>query len=246
MTGDQGAGAGGTRHVVAMGGGGFSQEPDNPLLDDFVLGLTGAERPRICFLPTPSGDDRGYVANFYDAFVERARPSWLPLFNRRDADLRAHLFAQDVIYVGGGNTANMLAIWRVHGVDAILREAWERGIVLAGLSAGAICWFSHGVTDSFGLDLGPLEGGLGLVEGSFCPHYDGEALRRPRYHDLVRDGLPAGWAADDGAAVHFQGAEPAEAVASRRHARAYRVELVDGSVVERELPTRYLGVTDPS
>jgi len=223
-----------------MGGGGFSQEPDDPRLDDFILGLTGRKRPRVCFLPTAAGDDRGYVANFYDAFVGKARPSWLPLFNRRDRDLRAFVLGHDAIYVGGGNTANMVAIWRVHGLDGILREAWEQGIVLAGLSAGAICWFSHGVTDSFGLELGPLEGGLGFIEGSFCPHYDGEALRRPRYHELVRAGLPGGWAADDGAALHFTGTELAEVVASRSGARAYRVQLRDGDVVETPLEARLL------
>ena len=180
------------RHIVAMGGGGFSMEPGNPLLDDYVLSLAPADRPRVCFLPTATSNVPLYLSMFYPAFARRAEPSHLDLFARDGRDLRSFLLEQDVLYVGGGNTANMLAIWRVHGVDTILREAWDRGVVLAGLSAGAICWFSHGVTDSFGTDLAPLEGGLGLVEGSFCPHYDGEALRRPRFHELVRAGLPDG------------------------------------------------------
>lgn len=214
--------------------------PGDRLLDDFVLSLTGRDRPGIAFLPTAGGDSPTYPGVFYDAFADRARPTWVPLFTRRPDRPPELLLEQDAIWVGGGNTLNMLAIWRIHGVDRILREAWQRGVVLAGVSAGAICWFSHGVTDSLGPELGPLEGGLGLVEGSFCPHYDGEALRRPRYAELVRAGLPAGWAADDGAAIHFSGTEPVEAVSSRAGARAYRVELRDGAVVETPLPTRSL------
>ena len=228
------------RHVVAIGGGGLALNPGDRLLDDYVLSLTGRDNPRICFLPTAGGDSAGWPGIFYDAFADRARPTWLPLFNRRVDRPPELLLEQDVIWVGGGNTLNMLAIWRIHGVDRILRQAWERGTVLAGVSAGAICWFSHGVTDSFGPQLGPLEGGLGLIEGSFCPHYDGEALRRPRYAELIREGLPAGWAADDGAAVHFAGTDLAEAVSARPGARAFRVELRDGEVVETPLPTRTL------
>src|SRR5919201_2079274 len=137
------------RHIVAMGGGGFSM--DDAVLDDYVLGLAAAERPAVCFLPTASGDADSYVVRFYAAFPpERARASHLPLFARDDRDPRAYLLAQDVVYVGGGNTVNMLAVWRAHGVDAALREAWEAGVVLTGLSAGSLCWFEGGVTDSYG------------------------------------------------------------------------------------------------
>jgi peptidase E len=229
------------RQIVAMGGGGFSMEPENPLLDDYVLGLTGMSRPRVCFLPTASGDDPTYVVNFYTAFAGRADASHLPLFSRRDEDVEPFLLGQDVIYVGGGNTENMLAIWRVHGVDRALRAAWEAGIVLAGLSAGSLCWFETGTTDSFGAALGRLSGGLGFLPGSHCPHYDGEATRRPAYHQLVADGLPGGYAADDGAALHFGGTELREVVSSRPEALAYRVERLDGAILETALPTRYLG-----
>lgn len=233
------------RHIVAMGGGGFSMEPENPLLDDFVVGLararSGLERPRVCFIPTASGDAPMYVRNFYDAFGSKAEASWLPLFMRDRRDLRAFLLAQDAVYVGGGNTENMLAIWRLHGVDAILREAWEAGVVMAGISAGSLCWFEAGVTDSFGLDLGPFHDGLGFLTGSHCPHYDGEALRRASYQRLVAEGLPAGVAADDGVALHFIGTDLAEVVTSQPEAGAYRVELVAGRVVETRLPSRYIG-----
>ncbi|MFW5921155.1 MAG: Type 1 glutamine amidotransferase-like domain-containing protein [Polyangiales bacterium] len=232
-----------TRQIVAMGGGGFSMEPDNPLLDDWLLGLAARERPRVCFVPTASGDSDGYVTKFYEAFADKpCEPRHLSLFRRRTGDLRALVLSQDIMYVGGGNTANMLAVWRLHGLDAILRDAWERGVVLCGLSAGSLCWFEGGVTDSFGRDLHALQDGLGLLEGSHCPHYDGEPERRPSYQRLVTDGtLPGGWAIDDGAAVRFEGTEVAEVVASRSEARAYRVAAGDDGAIERPVHTRYLG-----
>jgi peptidase E len=155
--------------------------------------------------------------------------------------LRDFVLLQDVIYVAGGNTANMLAIWRVHGFDTILREAWESGVVLAGWSAGMICWFDDGLTDSFGPELRALGTGLGFLPGSACPHYDGEAERRPRYRELIQAGMPGGYAADDRVALHFRGTELAEVVAARDDGAAYRVELVDGKVVETRLEARPLG-----
>jgi len=234
------------RTIVAMGGGGFSMEPDNPLLDDHVLrlarGRRGRERPGVCFLATASGDSEGYVANFYAAFSRRSEASHLALFDRKVDDIGTFLLDQDAVYVGGGNTANMLAIWRVHGVDRALRRAWEAGVVLAGLSAGGNCWFESATTDSFG-PLAALKDGLGLLPGSFCPHYDSEPARRPTFQRLIADGsLPDGHAAEDGAALVFRGTTLAEAVVSRPGARAYRVTRGAGdSAEESELPTRYLG-----
>jgi dipeptidase E len=231
------------RQIVAMGGGGFSQEPDNPLLDDFVLALSGRETPRVCFVPTASGDAQGYIDKFYEYFAEkRARASHLSLFRKSDVtDFKDFLLGQDVIYVGGGSTANMLAIWRVHGIDRILRAAWQKGVILAGISAGMNCWFQESVTDSFGGELMPLKDGLGLLEGSACPHYDSEPGRRRGYHGLVGEGkLAAGYAADDGAALHFIGTELAEVVASRPEARGYKVALQGGEVKEMVLASRCL------
>jgi len=234
------------RTIVAMGGGGFSMEPDNPLLDDHVLELAragrGRSRPRVCFVPTASGDADGYIARFYAAFARKAEAAHLALFTRTIVDLSPFLLEQDVVYVGGGNTANLLAVWRVHGVDRIMREAWERGTVLAGLSAGSICWFEGGTTDAFG-GLAALTDGLGLLPGSHSPHHDGEPGRRPAYHRLVADGtLPDGYAADDGAALVFDGTDLAEVVSSRPGARGYRVVRgASGEAVETELSTRYLG-----
>ena len=210
-------------HIVAMGGGGFFAERDSPL-DDFMLSLSSASRPRICFVPTPSGDsDRG-IAAFFEAFSRReCEPSCLRLFGVPERPVE-HLAAQDIVYVSGGNTANALAIWRAHGVDVALREAWERGAVVGGVSAGANCWFECSITDSFGPGLDPLHDGLALLPGSFCPHYDGEELRRPRYRALVDDGFPPGYAADDGVAFHFVGTELRDVVSSHPGASGYRVE----------------------
>ncbi len=229
--------------IVAIGGGGFASQPYNPLLDRFVLGLARTEVPRVCFLATASGDSEREVASFYRAFAEHAcLAADLALFDRKVGDLRAYLLEQDVIYVGGGNTLSLLGVWRAHGLDAILGDALDAGAVLCGVSAGMNCWFEASVTDSFGPRLSPLHDGMGFVTGSACPHYDSEEQRRPVYHRLVAAGFPDGYAADDGAALHFAGSDAlAEVVASREGARGYRVERrEDGAAVETTLPTRYL------
>ena len=231
-----------------MGGGGFSMEPDNPLLDDYILSRARRAKPRVCFLPTASGDAAGYVVRFYRAFAPRdciatdlmlIGGSNLPRQPANTADLAAFVAEQDVIYCGGGNTANALALWRTHGLDRVLRTAWEAGTILCGVSAGMICWFRASVTDSFGA-LARLDDGLDLLPFSACPHYDGEAQRRPTYHALVAAGMPAGYAADDGAALVFEDATLREVVSSRPNAAGYRVELRDGAIVEDKLPARYL------
>lgn len=194
------------RHIVALGGGGFSMEPDDPLLDDFILRLTRKRQPRVCFVPTASGDSDNYVARFYRAFpASRCEPSHLPLFHAGLPELNSFLAAQDVVYVGGGNTANMLAVWRVHGMDKALARSWRVGVILCGISAGALCWFEAGVTDSFGSTFSALDNGLGFLRGGFTPHYDGEPERRPTLHRLLARGFPATLAAEDGVALHFRG-----------------------------------------
>jgi dipeptidase E len=229
--------------IVAMGGGGYSSEPYNPLLDQFVLSLARRERPRVCFVATASGDGDGSVARFYRALAEHdCVPSDLALFDRKVGDLRSYILEHDVIYVGGGNTLSLLAVWRAHGLDVILGDALDAGAVLCGVSAGMNCWFEASVTDSFGPHLSPLNDGLGFVAGSACPHYDSEEQRRPVYHRLVAAGFPDGYAADDGAALHFTGSDAlAEVVAAEEGARGYRVQRrEDGAAVETALPTRYL------
>lgn len=232
----------GIGHIVAMGGGGFSMEPENPLLDRFALGLARRERPRVCFVPTASGDAESYIGSFYARFRKLpCMPTHLSLFKLPSADLRSFVREQDVIYVGGGNTRSMLALWRDWGLDHIFREAWDEGIVLAGLSAGSICWFEQGVTDSIPGDLTVLRC-LGFLAGSNCPHYDGEPARRPAYRTMVATGtIASGYACDDGVALHYAGTELAQIVSSRPHAVAYRVERVDGAAEETPLTPRYLG-----
>jgi dipeptidase E len=227
-----------------MGGGGFSMEPGNPLLDRFVVSLARSARPRVCFVPTASGDNESYALEFHRAFSALdCRPTDLGLFARRVPDLRSFVLEQDVVYVGGGSTANLLAVWRTHGLDRILREAWEAGVVLCGISAGMNCWFAESVTDSFDVArLAPLKDGLGWLAGSACPHYDGEEQRRPVFRELVASGeLSGGWAADDGAALVFAGEELEEVVSSRPRAAAYRVERDGEGVSERRVAARYLG-----
>lgn len=234
----------GTQRIVPMGGGGFSMEPRNLRLDRWLLTLARRPTPRVLFVPTASGDARDYIRRFYRAFGRlRCTPAHLTLFNRTADDLRELLTSQDLIYVGGGNTANMLAIWRLHGVDRALREAWDDGVVLCGVSAGALCWFEAGVTDSFGRALQPWTNGLGLLPGSFCPHYDGEATRRPAFQRMVTEGrLPAGIAADDGVALLFEGSQVSDVVRSRPRVQAYEVFTDHGRAVERAVPARLLPV----
>jgi dipeptidase E len=230
------------RQIIAMGGGGFSMEPDNPLLDQYVLDQTGKPRPKICFLPHATDDAVRYVHNFYQAFTRLdARPTSLSLFTPPTADLESFLLEQDVIYVGGGNTKSMLALWREWKLPDILWKASRQGVVLAGLSAGAICWFESGLTDSVPGPLTPLPC-LGFLAGSCCPHYDGEAERRPSYQRLIAAAqIIPGLALDDGAAVHFQDGQLYRSVSSRPTATTYRVTLAGSLVHEEPLPVTYLG-----
>jgi len=208
------------RHIVGLGGGGTDEQID--LLFGYVLGLTGKDRPRLLLVPTASAEEEEFIAWFLERTAPRAEVTVLRTFPWPPADLRDVVLAQDAIFVSGGSTANMLALWRVHGIDTLMREAWEQGVVLSGWSAGMICWFEHGITDSFGPQLEAMEC-LGFLPGSACPHYDGEEKRRPRYTELVRGGLPAGIAADDGVGVHFVDTELVEVVACREGAAAHRV-----------------------
>jgi dipeptidase E len=210
------------RHIVAMGGG---QRADDPIFR-FLFELTGVTKPRVLYVPTATGDGERGIVNFYRRFPAHSfEPSDLSLFERTVDDLRGSVLSQHVVLVQGGNTANLLAVWRVHGLDVVLRDAWEAGVVLAGGSAGANCWFEASTTDSFLMGhADPLVDGLGFVAGSFCPHYDSEPTRRPEYLRLVAEGvLPGGVACDDLASAHVTGTEIAEFVASSDDAGAYRV-----------------------
>lgn len=226
----------GKPQIIAMGGGSFTVEADGLRLERYVLAQTRKRNPRVCFLGTATGDADVYVAKFYAAFSKLpCRPTHLPLF-ARTPDLRKVLLSQDVIYVGGGNTKSMLAVWREWGIPALLREAWRRGIVLTGVSAGAICWFRAGVSDSWAGHLAALPC-LGLLSGACCPHYDSEAERRPSVHRLVVAGeIATSLALDDGAAAHFVGRKLLRIVSARPHARGYEVRRRRSNAVETPWP----------
>jgi dipeptidase E len=224
------------RHIVAIGGGGFSDEERLTPLDRYLLELTGKRRPRVCFLGTASGDSDRYAAKFYRAYAPVAQAADLVLFGAPAPDDVARLADQHLVFVGGGNTANMLAVWRLHGVDKVLRRAWESGTVLAGISAGAICWFEGYLTDSFGAELVPYGDGLALLGGSACPHLAGEALRRARYIEAIRSGrLPDGYGIDDGAALHFVDGSLEAVITEKVGRSASRFELKGDAVEETRL-----------
>lgn len=236
------------RLILAMGGGGFTMEPTNPLLDDFVLSLSSQPEPRVLFLPTASGDPTAQINAFRARFAGRACVAeHLSLFRLSDSTrtLREVVFEQDVIYAGGGSMRNLLAVWQAHGLDSLLVEAWRRGTVLAGLSAGAMCWFEAGVTRSSG----PPEpiAGLGLLEGSLTVHADGEPERLPVWLEGVRAGtLPGGWAVDDGVGLLFRGLRLDRVVSSRPGASAERVDAIAGELVRHRLEPELLGNGAPA
>jgi dipeptidase E len=233
--------------IVAFGGGGFSMERDSLLLDDYVLSLTGSPRPRVCFLPTASGDADHYVVRFYRRFSPECEASHVSLFRRDQGtdgvedDLASHLLGQDLIYVGGGNVVSMLGAWRAHGLDTILRRAWRRGIVLCGPSAGSLCWFEQALSAFHGAPRAVR--GLGLLPYSNCVHYDAEPARREEYHRFVADGMRPGFAVEDGVALHFRGTQLERVVSSNPNAGAFLVEPNGGGVRETRLEARFLGDT---
>jgi peptidase E len=238
-----------TPQIVALGGGGFSMDKDGTALDDYVLSLTRARRPRVCFLPTASGDADHYVVRFYRRFSALCEASHISMFRRDQGgrgvedDLGSHLLAQDLIYVGGGNVVSMLGVWRAHGLDEVLRECWRRGIVLCGPSAGSLCWFDEALSAFHGPPRSVR--GLGLLPYSNCVHYDAEPARRTEYHSLVGEGMCAGFAADDGVALHFKGTRLDSVVSSRERGGAFHVQRVGDEVMETALDVTCLGERVP-
>ena len=238
------------RRILALGGHEFSARPADRAVCELLLRLAGERggaRPRICILPTASGDTSEQIASFYSAFGERAcDPSDVSLFRlgRRPMELRDHLLSQDLIYVGGGSMVNLLAVWEAHDVASILSLAWRQGIVLAGQSAGAMCWFEAGITKSSGKPRAAA--GLGLLSGSLCVHYNNEPERRAAYLDAVADGMPSGYGLDDYAGLLWEGDSTPSALTVRRGARAYRVSAREGEVLESPLPARFLPAPAPA
>ena len=223
------------RHIIAIGGRAFAKRREDPFFERYIVEQTGQRRPKIAFLATATGDAPRYIDYFHATFKRlKCRTTHISLF-ARTPNLRSVLLKQDAIFIGGGNTKSMLAVWREWGVDKILREAWRKGIVLAGTSAGAICWFEQGVTDSWEKKLMPLTC-LGFLKGSCCPHYSGEKDRRPAYRRLIRQKkIRPGIAIDDGAAVHFVVGKIRGVITSEKRAHAYRVTIRGGKMAEEKI-----------
>ncbi len=217
-------------------------EPHNPLLDTYILSQSKSSSPKICFIGTASGDAESYIDKFYKSFGSRkCIPSHLSLFKGNIHDMANHISQQDIIFVGGGNTRNLLTLWRDWGLDEILRRAYERGVIMSGISAGSICWFAEGVTDSVPGALTSLPC-LGWLPESNCVHYDGEKERRPRYHQLLRENrISPGIAADDGVALHYVDEQLHSCVSSHPEKRAYRLSKSGEEISEEVIIPRYLG-----
>ena len=219
-------------------------ERDGSLLDDYVLSLSASARPRVCFLPTASGDADHYVVRFYRRFSPTCDTSHVSLFRRDqgtggvEEDVASHLLSQDVIYVGGGNVVSMLGAWRAHGLDEVLRDAWRRGIVLCGPSAGSLCWFEEALSAFHGAPRAVR--GLGLLPYSNCVHYDAEPERRAEYHALVAGGMRAGFAAEDRVGLHFRGTSLKHVISSRPGGCAYRVKAGARGVRETRIDAVFL------
>jgi peptidase E len=235
-----------SKHIIA-GSAGLVIVDGIPRLGPIMLyglRLTGKPSPKLCYLGSAGGDDPTWTVAFYTACIdEDLIPSHLRLFPMPNVrDVRAHLLAQDMLWVGGGSVANLLAIWRVHGLDAILREAWERGIVLAGVSAGSICWHMGGVTDSFGVELRPVTNGLGFLPYSNGVHYDSEERRRPLFQKLIGDGtLPEGYATDDQVALHYVDETLHKVIAETSGKYAYHVVRSNDGAEETRIEPEILG-----
>ncbi len=233
------------KHILATSAG---YKSENGLLSlgpiiKYGLSLTRKESPRLCYLGTAGGDDPKWISTFYTACqYEGVEPSHLQLFTMPNvANVREHILSQDMLWVGGGSVANLLAVWRTHGLDGIMREAWERGVILAGVSAGSICWHIGGTTDSFGVELQPVKNGLGLLPYSNSVHYDTEERRRPLFQKLIADGkLPQGYATDDGVGIHYVNDKVHKVVSDTPGKSAYHVVKTDNGVAETKLEAELL------
>ena len=227
-------------HIVALGGGGFSMEPDNLALDRYILSLwrRSDREPRVCFVPTATGDSVEYIGRFYSAFEKLAcRSTHFALTDSRTSNRAAAILENDIFYVGGGNTRDMLSVWRGCGLDQALKGAWQSGKILCGISAGAICWFEQAISDSVVEGELHLLKCLGFLPGTGCPHYD-EPGRRETFHRCLASGdVSAGYGIENSAALHFEGLKLVNVVTSRPDAYAYHVALMNGRVAETVVRT---------
>ena len=225
------------KQIVAIGGGGFGRNPGEGIIENYILNQSNAKNPNICFIPTATGDNEAYKNNYYATFTKlNCNPVHLDFF-KRTPDLENLINEQDVIFVGGGNTKSMLAVWKDWGLDSILHEAYKNGVVMSGVSAGAICWFEQGITDSWAEDLVVMDC-LGFIGGACCPHYDEEPQRKPSLNKfLTKKVLNSCYAVDGGCALHIQDEKAFKSVVFSKNKNSFLVELKDNKVAEKPYST---------
>jgi len=225
------------KQIIAIGGGGFGRSPGEGLIEKYILDQSEQNDPKICFIPTATGDNEAYKVNYYSTFSKLdCSPSHLDLF-KRTPNLKDLILKQDIIFVGGGNTKSMLAVWKDWGLDLLLKEAYEKGVIMSGVSAGAICWFNQGVTDSWAEDLKIMDC-LGFIEGACCPHYDEEPQRKPSLNKFITEKeLKSCYAVDGGCALHIEDEKEFKSVVFSKNKNSFLVEMKDNKVVEKPYST---------
>ena len=225
------------RQIIAIGGGGFGRNPGEGIIENYILEQSDANKPKICFIPTATGDDEGYIESYYSTFsMLECDPVHLDFF-KRTPDLEDLILNQDIIFVGGGNTKSMLAVWRDWNLDKLLKIAYQNGTIMCGVSAGAICWFDLGITDSWEEEL-KIMSCLGFVKGVCCPHYDEEPERRPTVHELIKDQeMDSCIAVDGGCALHLINEDPYRSVAFSEKKNAFLVSMKNNLVDESPYPS---------
>ena len=224
-----------SRHIVAIGGGGFGRNPNKPVIEDYILGLTDSKKPTITFFPTASAEDSNYIVNFYTAFSKlNCKAQHISLF-KKTPELKSIIDESDVIYVGGGNTKSMLAVFREWNLDKLIIDAYNKGKILAGVSAGAICWFEKGITDSWSNGLRVLDC-MSILDGVCCPHYDGEANRRPSVEKFLKSKeIDSCLCIEDGAALHYENENIKTAISFYNDKNAYLVQCKENQLVENPI-----------
>ena len=225
------------KQIIAIGGGGFGRSPGEGLIEKYILDQSEKDVPNICFIPTATGDNEAYKVNYYSTFSKLdCSPSHLDFF-KRTPDLKELILNQDVIFVGGGNTKSMLAVWKDWGLDLLLKEAYEKGVIMSGVSAGAICWFDQGITDSWAEDLKVMDC-LGFIEGACCPHYDEEPQRKPSLNKFITEKvLKSCYAVDGGCALHIEDEKEFKSVVFSENKNSFLVEMKDNKVAEKPYST---------
>ena len=225
------------KQIIAIGGGGFGRSPGEGLIEKYILDQSEKNDPKICFIPTATGDNEAYKVNYYSTFSKlHCSPSHLDFF-KRTPDLKELILKQDIIFVGGGNTKRMLAVWKDWGLDLVLKEAYEKGVIMSGVSAGAIWWFDQGITDSWAEDLKVMDC-LGFIEGACCPHYDEEPQRKPSLNKFITEKvLKSCYAVDGGCALHIEDEKEFKSVVFSENKNSFLVEMKDKKVAEKPYST---------